>query len=275
MVRSATVPRAGQSEAEVLDERARAWAARPLLREIYRRYFASMCAQLQRRGDDAGVIVELGGGSGNFRDYFRAQTAVRGRLITTDVVATPHVDLAADAMALPFEDASIDNLLMQDVLHHLPYPLRFFREAQRVLRPGGRIVMMEPYISPASRVVFKLAHPEPVDMRARIFPPGQEVGPDAEDPAAFTGTGAFASNQAIPTLLFYRDRPQFARRFPGLAILARQRRSCLVYPLSGGFSGPCLLPRWSWPLAWGVERCLAPLAGLMAFRLMVVVGKKG
>lgn len=302
MAKSATVPQGEQTEAEVLWERARAWRERPLLREIYRRYFALLCGQLatarrpagheRERGGSrwVGRVLELGGGSGNFREYFREQHessegsvgvggtgGVAGELIASDIVPTPQVDLAADALQLPFPDGSLDNLVMQDVLHHLPQPLAFFREARRVLRVGGRVVMMEPYISPASRVVFKLAHPEPVVMGARIF--GDEMGAEGEggygnDPLVFSGEGAFASNQAIPTLLFYRDRQRFERRFPDLPILRRRRLSCLVYPLSGGFSGPCLLPQVAWPLAWGAEWCLAPLAGLMGFRLVVVVEKR-
>lgn len=282
MARSATVPTAGQTEADVLDERASAWQNRPLLRDIYHRYFAEMVAHFAlpspaspaHAGDPSlssafGLIVELGGGSGNFKEYFRQHHPGKGTLIATDIVPTPLVDLAADAMALPFADASVDNLLMMDVLHHLPYPLAFFAEARRVLRPGGRILLTEPYISPASRLVFKLAHPEPVDMHAAIFP-----ATDADnDPPAFTGAGAFASNQAVPTLLFYRDRKRFMRRFPEFKLLVRRRRSLWVYPLSGGFSGPCLLPRFTWPAAWGIERLLQPLAGMMAFRLLMVLEK--
>ncbi|MCL2640206.1 MAG: class I SAM-dependent methyltransferase, partial [Phycisphaerales bacterium] len=141
----------------MLDVRAEVWRKRPLLREIYHRYFAEMCEHLGGGGD---TILELGGGSGNFKEYFQTHHAGKGTLIASDVVATPHCDLVADAMALPFADGSLDNIVMMDVLHHVPFPLRFFTEAQRVLRPGGRIVMMEPYISPASRLVFKLAHPE-------------------------------------------------------------------------------------------------------------------
>src|SRR5262249_27105312 len=155
---------------------------------------------------------------------------------------------------------SIDNIVMQDVLHHVPYPLAFFAEAQRVLRPGGRIVMTEPYASLFFRFVCKFAHPEPVDKRVKLFPPKEGEA----DPFAFTGEGAFASNQAIPTVLFYRDRKKFEARFPGLKILKRIRRSYFVYPLSGGFSGPQMLPRWLVKPAWGVEWCLRPMAPLMA-----------
>ncbi|HLY36140.1 MAG TPA: class I SAM-dependent methyltransferase [Candidatus Limnocylindria bacterium] len=46
----------------------------------------------------------------------------------------------ADAESLPFSDSSFDLVLGHAVLHHLPDLERSFREFNRVLRPGGRIV---------------------------------------------------------------------------------------------------------------------------------------
>ncbi|HUO08672.1 MAG TPA: class I SAM-dependent methyltransferase [Phycisphaerae bacterium] len=269
---SATVPTGSQSESDVLDVRADVWRKRPLLREIYNRYFAEMTANFATPRNAEGMygtIVELGGGSGNFKEYFQQHHSGQGKLIATDVVPTHHCDLAVDAMAMPFPDAGIDNIVMQDVLHHIPFPLRFFAEAQRVLRPGGRIVMTEPYISPASRIVFKLAHPEPVVPSAQIF--GENA---SNDPSPLRGSGAFASNQATPTRLFFKDRQLFENRFPTLKILALHRRSLVVYPLSGGFSGPKLLPRPLEPLGWAMESVLKPLSPLLAFRLLAIIEKQ-
>jgi SAM-dependent methyltransferase len=269
---SATVPTGNQSESDVLDVRADVWRERPLLREIYNRYFAEMIANFASPRSAEGMhgtIVELGGGSGNFKEYFQREHTNAGKLIATDVVPTHHCDLAVDAMAMPFPDASIDNIVMQDVLHHIPYPLKFFAEAQRVLRSGGRIVMTEPYISPAARIVFKLAHPEPVVPSAQIF--GDNP---SSDPSPLRGSGAFASNQATPTRLFFKDRQLFETRFPTLKILALHRRSLFVYPLSGGFSGPKLLPRFLEPLGWTLESLLKPAALLVAFRLLAVLQKQ-
>ena len=266
---SATVPTGNQSESDVLDVRADVWRRRPLLREIYNRYFAEMVGNFAVAGGGEGrfgTIVELGGGSGNFKEYFQQHHAGAGKLIATDVVPTQHCDLAVDAMAMPFAEGSVENIVMQDVLHHIPYPLRFFAEAERVLRPGGRIVMTEPYISPASRVVFRLAHPEPVVMSAEIF---GENG----DPSPLRGSGAFGSNQATPTRLFFKDRTKFEARFPHLKILSLHRRSLFVYPLSGGFSGPKLLPRPLEKIGWAFESLLKPVAPLLAFRLVAVLQK--
>jgi SAM-dependent methyltransferase len=264
---SPTVPNANQSESDVLDVRAEVWQRRPLLRAIYQRYFAEMVAHFARtEGNGFGLVVEIGGGSGNFKEYFAKHHAGQGRLIATDVVPTHHCDLAVDAMAMPFADGSVGTLVMMDVLHHIPYPLRFLAEAQRVLRQGGRLVMTEPYISPASRVIFAVGHPEPVVPSAAVFGDSPE-----SDPSPLRGAGAFASNQATPTLIFYRDLAKFRARFPRLRIVKRLRRSLFVYPLSGGFSGPKLLPRFLEPVGWGMETLLSPFAALMACRVVVVI----
>ena len=256
------------SDREILYARARAWQNRPLLRSIYHEYFAAMVARLTRRSGNRrhphGVVVEIGGGTGNFKSFYPD-------VIVTDIVPTQHIDLAADAMRLPFADGSVDNLVLQDVLHHIPFPLAFFSEANRIIAIGGRIVMVEPFISPLSSVLYRISHPEPVDMGARIFREPQDLS--GTDPAAFTGLGAFNANQAIPTLIFFRRVEKFQRRFPNLAICERTVHSMVAYPLSGGFSKPVLMPLAAVPAAKALESILSPLAKWLAFRMLVVLEK--
>ena len=51
---------------------------------------------------------------------------------------------AADAARLPFADASFASVFVRDLLHHVPQPLEVVAELVRVLRPGGRICLLEP-----------------------------------------------------------------------------------------------------------------------------------
>jgi SAM-dependent methyltransferase len=50
--------------------------------------------------------------------------------------------LRADAERLPFADASFDAAISSGVLHHTPDTRRGIAEIHRVLRPGGRVVVM-------------------------------------------------------------------------------------------------------------------------------------
>lgn len=57
----------------------------------------------------------------------------------------PAADVAADLGALPYEDASFDLILSSHVLEHLPDDRPALGELARVLRRGGRAVVMVPY----------------------------------------------------------------------------------------------------------------------------------
>ena len=51
---------------------------------------------------------------------------------------------AADGGRLPFADGSFGSVLVRDLLHHVPEPRDVLGEVARVLRPGGRLALLEP-----------------------------------------------------------------------------------------------------------------------------------
>jgi hypothetical protein len=57
----------------------------------------------------------------------------------------PSADIQADLAALPFADASFDWVMANHVLEHIPGDAAAIAELARVLRPGGRAIIMVPF----------------------------------------------------------------------------------------------------------------------------------
>lgn len=51
--------------------------------------------------------------------------------------------VTGSAQQLPFDNQSFDVLICSASFHHFPSPETFLKEAERVLRPGGRLVIAE------------------------------------------------------------------------------------------------------------------------------------
>jgi len=57
-------------------------------------------------------------------------------------------DLFADAQSLPLVDGCSDHVLLLDVLEHIPDPGRCLTEINRVLKPGGSLIIQVPFMYP-------------------------------------------------------------------------------------------------------------------------------
>lgn len=101
------------------------------------------------------LLVDIATGGGHVAKTFAPHVA---RVIATDL--TPQIlqhagaffaelkltnieTQIADAEELPFADASIDIVTCRIAPHHFPHPERFIEEVARVLRPGGRFVLVD------------------------------------------------------------------------------------------------------------------------------------
>ena len=234
----------------MLTEHLRIWDRKPTLRAIYSDFHKRLEASCP-----AGRLLDIGGGSAHFKSY-------RPDVTSLDILPFPGIDVVADAHAMPFEAGSFAGVVMLDVLHHLQRPVVFLREAARILKPGGRLAMIEPGMSVVSKQFYAHFHQEPVDMGADPF--ATAIAQSGDDP--------WDSNQAIPTLMFASapSRAKVEAAVPGLRVVSVTWLSLFAYPLSGGFKAWCLWPRALVAPALAIEDALLPALGpALAFRLFV------
>lgn len=76
------------------------------------------------------------------------------RVVSSDVVVTPGVDLAAAGGALPFRDKTFDFVFSQAVLEHVPEPHTTVDEMFRVLRNGGQFYAEVAFMQPIHQAPF-------------------------------------------------------------------------------------------------------------------------
>jgi SAM-dependent methyltransferase len=236
------------------EDHRRAWEKKEALRALYSEWYGRAFSFLPKA--EHSIIVEIGSGPG-FAASFRPD------LVLTDIVSAPWLDLVLDGRALPFAESSISGVLLFDVLHHLPDPSAFLDEVVRCLRPTGRLVLCEPYLSLVSYPVYKWFHEETTDARVNPFVPDRGK---REDP--------MESNQAIPTLMFGSWKKEFQARYPTLGVICSVKLAGLSYPATGGFSSRMLLPLMVWRVLHRIEQWIpATVFRACGFRMLVVLEK--
>jgi SAM-dependent methyltransferase len=239
---------------DLIDKNYALWNRKPLLRMVYADLYQTMAHHLSLVD---GQSVELGSGMGSIHE-------VLPDCIRTDLFPYPWLDQVENAYKLTFADATLSNLLMVDVFHHLRYPGTALKEFQRVLQPGGRVIMMEPGLSLLGHLVYGPLHVEAIGKAADMQWSAPE-GWSADDMDYYAAQGN-------ATRIFVQKH--FAERLGDWNVIEVKRIAALAYVASGGYSGPQLYPTSAYRLMKAIEELFQPFPALFATRLMVALEKK-
>jgi SAM-dependent methyltransferase len=239
-----------------IHENRKAWESKPVLREVYADLYKLIAAQLAPAQGDTRNL-ELGSGMGNVKAFVPD-------CITSDIFTNPWLDRTENAYALSFADESLANLILFDVWHHLQYPANALAEAARVLRSGGRLLVMDPAMSLAGRFVYGLFHHEPLAFGVS-FDPRPVPLPDVH------GLPYFAAQSSATRLLVRREMPEMLQ---GWRMVSVTPVTSFAYLASGGFRGRQLYPDGFLPAMRLVDRVLGVFPSLFAARFLIVLEKK-
>jgi SAM-dependent methyltransferase len=98
---------------------------------------ASLEAFLMRHATD-GFALEVGGEDVTYSRWFPNHVVI-------NVTRNPLVHIQADVHRLPFREGIFDLVLCTEVLEHLHTPELALAEMQRVLKPGGKLLLTTPF----------------------------------------------------------------------------------------------------------------------------------
>jgi SAM-dependent methyltransferase len=171
-----------------------------------------------------GLVLDVGCGEKPYRELLlRAPSQAREYLgvdLANNAYAAP--DLVWDGVTLPNADASVDSVLLTEVLEHCAEPAAVLREVFRVLRPGGFLFLTVPFIWP----MHALPHDE---FRFTPFALERLLAAAGFEAVRIDATGGRDAVLAITLGLWAKRRPAASR-----AQAALRRALCI-----------CL-----WPVVW-------------------------
>lgn len=192
--------------------------SKPFLKKIYLEWYKKINSQIC----GSTLCLEIGSGAGFAKEIIP-------NLITSEVFNVSGIDCVADARKLPFPNSSLGTILMTDVFHHIPDVSKFLNEAERCLSVGGKILMIEPWNTWWSKIIYKNFHHEPFDEDMLDW--------------SLDGSGPLSNaNGALPWIVFFRDRQRFENQHRSLKITSIAPLMPFSYLLSGGISTRNLAP---------------------------------
>lgn len=193
--------------------------------------------ELFRLCDKLSPVIEIGAGS-------CYSESVAPLWLRSDITTFKHLDLQFDALALPFLTESVGAIVLRDTWHHIPDLSMFLNECQRVLMPGGKIVVSDPYWGLLAKIVYRFLHQERFDDQAAHW--------------CFDQVTPWSSNQALAFIVLRRDRHIFSAQWPSLQIVEHGVRVGPSFLLSGGVSRRTFVPgavlKWMFDIERGLGK---------------------
>jgi SAM-dependent methyltransferase len=188
-------------------------------------YLRDLTSEVNIRLNPSDEILEIGAGAGTSSIFLKTR-----KITMTDLLVTGNrlVFSGVDAHNLPFPDHHFNSSFAIDALHHLANPFLCISEMLRVIKPGGKVIFIEPYVSIFSYPIYKLFHPELTTIRLHkaYFLRNQKV--------------ASEGNQVVCQAIFKRKnfRHEIIGAIDNSSKVEIHYRDILAFFLTGGINNP-------------------------------------
>jgi len=133
--------------------------------------------------------IEVGAAAGFSKRFIKSKN-----FKISDYANLSHLDYKnIDAQNTGFKDNEFDFVISSNMIHHLPFPIKFFDEMHRILRKGGKLIIFDAHCSLLLQLVLILMKHEGFDFTKNVWSLN-DPSTDSED--------LWSGNSAVPYLIF-------------------------------------------------------------------------
>tara|TARA_Y100001958_G_C21235545_1_gene561848 strand:- start:1613 stop:2419 length:807 start_codon:yes stop_codon:yes gene_type:complete len=167
------------------------------------------------------VGIEVGSGAGFSKEFIKNRN-----FKLTDLGSDDHLDYKnIDAQNTGFEDNSFNYVIASNMIHHIPFPIKFFKEMNRILKKNGKLIIFESYCSLIFQLATMIMKHEGFDFTLDVW---DEKNPKSDEKNAWHG------NIAVPHLIFDNHKKFDEKLGKYFKIEHEKLTECLIFLNSGG-----------------------------------------
>ena len=165
--------------------------------------------------------LEVGAGAG-FSKIFTKNKSI----LVSDFTNDTHLDIKnLDAQDTKLKSRSFDYIIAANMIHHLPYPMKFFKEMNRILKKNGKLIIFEPNCSILLQIIMLITRHEEIDFTKNVW---------NSKNSCINNNHPWNGNNAIPDLIF-DNKIKFKKNFKkNFKIIYEDFSECFTFINSGG-----------------------------------------
>ena len=165
--------------------------------------------------------IEVGSGAGFSKDFIKNKN-----FKLTDLGNDTHLDFKnIDAQNTGFRNESYNYVIASNMIHHIPFPIKFFKEMNRILKRNGKLIIFESYCSIFFQLATILMKHEGFDFTLNVW---DEKNPKSDEKNAWHG------NIAVPHLIF-DNKKKFEENLGNYFKIEYEKLTeCFIFLNSGG-----------------------------------------